>query len=163
MPSGRVRFRLHEKGKSAPREVELPSEHARALRLYVERINSYAAERDLPAHVAFDAPTPVWLSEAGNVWSDDGVRSALAKGCEDAGVPRITPHAFRRAFATDAASLLPRHVVALAGGWQGVERLDNSYVHPRKSVIWDKLSHTHAWEIGPQERQPAHASAIVPA
>jgi hypothetical protein len=54
-------------------------------------------------------------------------------------VSDFTPHALRRAFATDAASLLPRHTVAQAGGWQGVERLDDHYVQPRPATILRKL------------------------
>ena len=54
-------------------------------------------------------------------------------------VPAFTPHALRRAFATDAASVLPRHTVAQAGGWKGLERLDDHYVQPRNATIREKL------------------------
>src|SRR5207248_5249989 len=73
-------------------------------------------------------------------WACDDIRAALQDACEAAGLPTFTPHALRRAFATDAASALPRHVVALAGGWRGVERLDDHYVQPRPPTIWKKLA-----------------------
>ena len=65
MPSGRLRLRIHEKGKSVPREVELPGDHARTLLLYAERFNAFAAERGLLARVAFDTPAPVWRNDPG--------------------------------------------------------------------------------------------------
>ena len=60
----------------------------------------------------------------------------------------ITPHALRRAFATDAASVLPRHTVAQAGGWKGLERLDDHYVQPRGDAIRAKLNRQEGRSAG---------------
>ena len=49
-------------------------------------------------------------------------------------------YVLRRAFATDATSVLPRHTVAQAGGWHGLERLDDHYVQPRGTTIREKLA-----------------------
>jgi hypothetical protein len=72
-------------------------------------------------------------------WAYAAVLETLRAGCGSAHVPTFTPHALRRAVAADAASKLPRPVVALAGGWKGLERLDDHYVRPHALTIWGKL------------------------
>ena len=120
MPSGRLRLFLHEKGKAAPREVELSHDAARALRAYTEAFNYHAAVRRWRVRVRLGEPSPVWRNSALGCWSYNDVLATLRAACLAAAVPLFTPHALRRAFATDAASVLPRHIVAQAGGWQGV-------------------------------------------
>lgn len=139
MPSGRLRLFLHEKGKAARREVELGREQCEALETYVEAFNRYAGRRGWQGRIVLGAPGAVWRNSGRGRWPEHDVRTVLRGACAAAGVPDFTPHALRRAFATDAASRLPRHVVALAGGWQGIERLDDHYVRPRPQTIWQKL------------------------
>ena len=139
LPSGRVRLFLHEKGKVEHREVELGSEQAEALRAYAEAFNRHASRQGWRARVQLGEPGPVWRNSGRGQWPYPDLLTALRAACVAAGVPTFTPHALRRAFATDAASELPRHVVALAGGWQGVDRLDDHYVRPRTSTIWEKI------------------------
>jgi integrase len=123
MPNGRLRIFLHEKSKGEPREVELSREATDGVRAYAEAFNYYAAVRRWGVRVRL------------------GVRLAtLRAGCTAAEVVGFTPHALRRAFATDATSVLPRHTVAQAGGWQGLERLDDHYVQPRDGTTRAKLS-----------------------
>lgn len=90
--------------------------------------------------VRLGEPGQVWRNSSRGRWSDTDIRAALRDGCSSAEVPGFTPHAFRRAFATDAASVLPRHIVARAGGWEGLERLDDHYVQPRVGAIRAKLT-----------------------
>ena len=142
MPSGRLRIFLREKGKVEPREVELSRETAEALRSYAEAFNRMAAIRRWPVRIRLGEPGAVWRNSTRGRWSYGDVLATLRAGCSVAGVPEFRPHALRRAFATDAASTLPRHVVARAGGWQGLERLDDHYVQPRGEVIREKLSRT---------------------
>jgi hypothetical protein len=85
-------------------------------------------------------PGPVWRNSARGCWSYDDILATLRAGCIAAEVPPFAPHALRREFATDAASVLPRHTVAQAGGWKGLERLDDHYVQPRSVTIHGKLS-----------------------
>lgn len=139
LPSGRVRLFLHEKGKAECREVELGGVHADALQEYAEAFNRHASRQSWRARVQIGEPGPIWRNSGRGCWPYQDVLATLRAACAAAGVPPFTPHALRRAFATDAASVLPRHVVALAGGWQGLERLDDHYVRPRGSVIWEKL------------------------
>ena len=140
MPSGRLRLFLHEKGKGDPREIELSRAAAAALRAYAEAFNYQAAVRRWPVRVRLGEPGAVWRNSPRGRWSDADIRATLRAGCSAAEVLAFTPHAIRRAFATDAASVLPRHTVALAGGWQGLERLDDHYVVPRDGTIRAKLS-----------------------
>lgn len=125
MPSGRLRLFLHEKGKNEPREIELSRDAAAALRAYAEAFNFHAAVRRWPVRVRLGEPGAVWRNSPRGRWSDADIRATLGAGCSAAEVLAFTPHAFRRAFATDAASVLPRHTVAQAGGWKGLERHDD--------------------------------------
>jgi integrase len=140
MPSGRMRLFLHEKSKGERREVELSRVAAAALRAYSEAFNYHAAVRQWPVRVRLGEPGAVWRNSPRGRWSDPDLRATLGAGCSAAEVPAFTPHALRRAFATDAASVLPRHTVAQAGGWQGLERLDDHYVQPRAGTIRSKLT-----------------------
>jgi len=139
MPSGRLRIFLHEKGKAAPREVELSHAAAAAMRAYVEAFNYLASVRRWPVRICLGEPGAVWRNSPHGHWSYRDILATLQDGCRVAEVPPFTPHALRRAFATDAASVLPRHTVALAGGWKGRERLDDHYVQPRTATIREKL------------------------
>jgi len=140
MPNGRRRLYLHEKGKAERREVELSADTALDLHDYVQAFNRYAAARGRQARVRPGEPGAIWRNAAGQRWGYASVAESLRAGCSGAGISPCTPHALRRAFASDAASRLPRHVVAQAGGWKGLERLDDHYVQPREPTIWEKLS-----------------------
>ncbi len=139
VPSGRLRLFLHEKGKAERREVELSRDLAADLSDYIEAFNRHTSWGRRLGRIELGAPGAVWRNSGRGTWPEHDVRATLRAACTAAGVPEFTPHALRRAFATDAASRLPRHVVALAGGWQGIERLDDHYVRPRQSTIWLKL------------------------
>jgi len=76
-------------------------------------------------------------------------------------VPAFSPHALRRFFATEAASALPRHVVALAGGWQGVERLDDHYIRPHTADLWAKLERSDATASGPAAMRVTDATTAA--
>jgi integrase len=148
MPSGRLRVYLHEKGKAEPREVELSHEAAQALRVYAESFNYLAAVRNWRVCIRLGEPGPVWRNSPRGCWSYEDILDTLRAGCSAAEVQEVTPHALRRAFATDAATVLPRHTVAQAGGWQGVRRLDEHYVQPSDETILQKLS----WAARPASR-----------
>lgn len=145
--SGHVRLMLHEKGKAEPREVELSRDLGAALRDYIDAFNLQAARSRWRTRIRLGERGPIWRGLGGRRWSYAAVRSTLRAACRSAGVEPFHPHALRRAFATDAASLLPRHIVARAGGLQGLERLDDHYVRPRPRDLWAKLERggcTHA-------------------
>jgi len=163
MPSGRLRIFLYEKGKAEPREVELSHSATAALHEYMAAFNVMAALRRWTVRSQLGEPGPVWRNSSRGCWSESDVRITLRDGCSGAQVPVLTPHAFRRAFATDAASVLPRHTVARAGGWQGLERLDDHYVQPRTETITAKLSRArrHAPERQADTEAP-HETALIP-
>lgn len=140
LPSGRVRVFLHEKGTGEPREVELSHHAVGLLRDYADAFNRHAAVHRWAVRVRLGEAGAVWRNSARGRWDGKGIRASLRAGCSEVGIPAFTPHALRRAFATSAASGLPRHVVAQAGGWQGLERLDDHYVRPHPATIWEKLA-----------------------
>ncbi len=162
LPNGRLRVYLHEKGKSERREVELSAEAARDLRAYAHAFNRHAAAHRWTGRVRLGEPGAVWRNTDGRRWGYGAVVELLRAACVAAGIPPCGPHALRRAFATEAASRLPRHVVAQAGGWQGLERLDEHYVQPRHATIWAKLSgrREQARETDDQAR-PTDAPALA--
>jgi len=140
LPNGRVRLYLHEKGKAERREVELSGEVAHALLEYTAAFNRLSVARWWQCRVGPGELGAMWRNDVGRRWGYASVAETLRSGCERAGVPEFSPHALRRAFASDAASLLPRHIVAQAGGWKGRDRLDDHYVQPCEKAIWEKLA-----------------------
>jgi integrase len=162
LPNGRVRLYLHEKGKLERREVELSSIVMHHLHEYMEAFNHFATSRAWRIRVRLGEPGGVWRNEIGGQWGYASVLKTLKDGCTRAGVTPFTPHAFRRAFATDAASRLPRHIVAQAGGWKGLERLDDHYVQPREPTIWGKLERHCPHNSTAQSNVETHDAAAVP-
>jgi integrase len=156
MPNGRLRIFLHEKGKGEPREIEVSREAADGVRAYAEAFNYHAAVRRWPVRVRLGERGPIWRNSTRGRWSYDNILATLRAGCIASEIPPFTPHALRRAFATEAASVLPRHTVARAGGWQGLDRLDDHYVRPRSTTIREKLSRS-----GPGAGAPELATDAV--
>ncbi len=161
LPCGRLRLFLHEKGKLRQREVELSTAHAEQLLNYIEECNLHASRRHWTGRIRLGEPGPVWQNSGGGCWSYNHVLATLRDACAAVTVPPFTPHGLRRAFATDAASMLPRHVVALAGGWRGLERLDDHYVRPRQPGIWDKLRNDEPQNQGGRVVRDAVGDAVV--
>lgn len=141
LPSGRIRLFLHAKGGEEAREVEVSRDRADELRRYAEAFNRHAMVRGWRTRVCLGEPGPVWRNSPRGHWSYQAVVAALHDACIAAGISPFGPHGLRRAFASNAASVLPRHVVARAGGWRGLERLDDHYVQARDAPIASKLRH----------------------
>ena len=161
LPNGRARLYLHEKGKTEPREVELGTKALAELRAYMREFNRHAAARGWTGRLRLGEQVAIWRSGAGRRWGYGAVLATMRDGCAQAGIPPYSPHALRRAFATEAASLLPRHLVAQAGGWKGLERMDEHYVHPRESTILEKLSQSrHQLRATDDQAIPADAPVI---
>jgi len=162
LPNGRLRIYLHEKGKTERREVELSSDVAHDFLEYTAAFNRLAASRGWQHRVHTGKPGAIWRNSAGDRWGYSSVLKALKNGCASAGVPEFAPHAFRRAFASDAAGVLPRHVVAQAGGWKGLDRLDDHYIQPRETTIWEKLNRLgQGTSWAPTEMETNDASVIA--
>jgi len=140
VPSGRIRIFVHEKGKSKSRELELSHDESAALHTYADAYNTCAGVYEWSGRFHLGSPGLLWRGVGGHGWTYRDITATLARACEQANVGRLTPHAFRRAFASTAATVLPRHVVALAGGWQGLERLDNHYVHVAPDDVLRRLA-----------------------
>ncbi len=144
LPCGRLRLLLHAKGHRERREVEVSENAARLLREYVGAFNGHAAYAGRPERIGIGDPGPFWRSTFGQRWSYSHLARTFDRACFASGSHAYSLHALRRAFASDAASRLPRHVVAAAGGWQGLDRLDNHYVQPRMLTIARKLGYRAA-------------------
>jgi integrase len=139
----------------------LSRDAADVLRSYAAAFNYLAAIRRWPVRVSLGQPGPIWRNSTRGCWSSKDIRETLRAGCRAAEILEITPHALRRAFATEAASVLPRHTVAQAGGWKGLERLDDHYVQPRADAIRAKLGQQHSRPVEAMsgerpERESAH-------
>ncbi len=139
MPSGHIRLYVHAKGKDEEREVELDRALSNAFRVYADAFNRQSAVKGWRVRIRVGQPGPAWRNGARGRWSYQAIRTNLRAACARADVEHFSPHALRRGFATNAATTLPRHVVALAGGWQGLERLDDHYIQPRKADMMAKL------------------------
>jgi integrase len=159
LPSGRLRIFVHDKGRGEPREVELSHRTSKLLQEYADSFNRVAAAQRRVARVCLGESGPVWRNSGHGTWGYDDIRSRLRLACAAAEVPAFAPHALRRVFATDAASLLPRAVVAQAGGWSGVRRLDDHYVQPRAASIWDKLAPREGIGLSAVDRSEVDAPA----
>jgi integrase len=162
LPNGRVRLYLHEKGKAECREVELSATCVDDLHDYMEAFNRIAASRLWRTRTRLGEPGAIWRNAFGRRWGYSAVLQTLRGACLTARVPPFAPHAMRRAFATDAASQLPRHVVAQAGGWRGLDRLDDHYVQARDPTIWEKLNRSGEHAVGAEsEERLTDAAAVI--
>lgn len=153
MPSGRLRIFIHDKGGREPREVELSRDLSALLQTYIAEFNVHAARQYWKVRIRIGQPGAIWRNSERGRWSYNNIRHTLAVACEKANVTPFRPHAFRRAFATEAASVVPRYVVAQAGGWQGVERLDNHYIRPELQSVADKLNRRRQDTMLPQDKE----------
>jgi site-specific recombinase XerC len=141
LPGGRLRLFLHAKGCRERREIEVSARSGQLLREYVGTFNGLAAYSRRLERIGIGVPGPFWRSTWRHQWSYANVARTFEWACSVSGAHAYSLHSLRRAFASDAASSLPRHVVAQAGGWQGLERLDNHYVQPRATAIAQKLGY----------------------
>ncbi len=148
--NGCIRLFLHEKGKHEPREVELGRELSSALLTYRDMFNECAAQAGWRVRIQLGESGLVWRQPGGKGWRYHEILRTLRAGCATAEVLEFSPHSLRRAFASDAATLLPRHTVAQAGGWKGLERLDDHYIQPREGTIWSKLGCIAAQRTTPE-------------
>src|SRR5207248_514935 len=135
LPDGQVRLLLHAKGRRERREVEVSARAAECLRVYTSAFNGRAAYAGRPERIGIGESGPFWRSTWHQQWAYANIAKTFEHACMAAGTCAYSLHSLRRAFATEAASRLPRHVVAAAGGWQGLERMDNHYVQPRMQTI----------------------------
>lgn len=162
LPGDRVRVLLHQKNGRERHEVELDRESRESLQLYVFAFNEGMRSAGRPDRIVLGEPGPIWRTEHGRQLPDKALRAALRAACRVAGTRDYTPHAFRRAWATAAAEVLPRWEGALGGGWRGTERFDASYVTPSRPVAWRKLAGFGIEDRSPPEpgqvrREPAAA------
>jgi integrase len=148
MPSGRIRVFLHDKGGHEPREVELCHELSARVRTYIAAFNTHAAVRQWTARIVIGQPGAIWRNSPRGRWSYMAVRETLARACRSVGMPPLRPHAFRRALATEAASVLPRHVVAQAGGWRGRQPL-----YPAARAARVRQTRSPSWNLEPYTQE----------
>jgi integrase len=155
MPDGSIRLFMRNKRRAEQREVELSPTTAERLRQYISQFNQLAWAYRWSIRIGIGQAGSLWRNSSRGTWPYADVVATLRTACANAGIPMFRPHAFRRAYATDGAAQLPRHTVALAGGWHGMERMDNHYVRPQERATLDRLakagsapaSHTRAEDI----------------
>jgi len=137
---GRVRMLLHAKSSREPLELVLPVEALAPLDAYAEGFNAWARASGSIVRVGFGQPGVFWRGSGGQPWKYAGWSRELAVACLRAGVPKVTAHGFRRAYATQATSVVPRSVAALAGNWTSPRRMDDHYVQPSLARLRVQLS-----------------------
>jgi len=164
MPSGLLRLFVHAKGNGEAREVELGRDLSDRLREYIDAFNRQSAVNGWRARIRLGEAGPLWRNGAHGRWSYCSVAQVLRAACAEACVREFSPHALRRGFATRAATSLPRHVVGLAGGWRGLERLDDHYIQANETHMRTKLAHAHDAAATWQEDHPdADSTTVAPA
>ncbi len=164
MPSGSFRLFVHAKGDDAAREVELGRDLSDRLREYADAFNRQSAVSGWRARIRLGEPGPLWRNGAHGRWSYRSITQILRAACAEVGVREFSPHALRRGFATRAATSLPRHVVALAGGWRGLERLDDYYIQTHEAHMRTKLEQAHdAAATWREDRPDADSTTVAPA
>lgn len=139
LPSGHLRVMVHAKSRASEREIELSRHAGQCLHDYIEAFNGQAAKAGRTDRIELGGFGPLWRSSWTVQWGYRGASARFSEACLRAGVRAYTLHSFRRAFATEAAAILPRHTVAQAGGWKGRERMDKHYVTARDEAIAQKL------------------------
>lgn len=157
-PNGNMRLFLHDKGKREPREVELSARATSDLQAYASAFNRWALSARSAARIRLRHPGSIWRNSGRGRWTYHDINATLQAACLAAKVTPFTPHAIRRAFATDAADLFPRYVVAQAGGWKGLERLDDHYIHPHSFDTWHRVASLEVPTSPPQQNEIADDS-----
>jgi integrase len=118
----------HAKHGKDSGEFVIPRETMERVDRYVTDFNLWALASARPQRIAVGSEGVLWGSVRGGPMNADAARKALRNACTAIGIEALTPHAFRRAFATTATESLPRATVAVAAGWQGDQRMDDHYV-----------------------------------
>ena len=107
------------KGKRESQEIELRPEAVAFLLRYAASFNSYAAAMGRRDRIGVGVPGPFFRALTGRRWLYESFLEACWRCCDDAGVPRFSPHGLRRLFASRiGAAPLSVQESALAGGWK---------------------------------------------
>ena len=160
MGDGTVRLFLHDKASGGRFELELPCHFRDPLDAYFAAVNLSLVGRG-KGRVGFGKAGAVWRGPNGKRWSTDQMRHRLRIACREAEIPDYTPHSFRAYFATQATSIAPRRVAALAGGWRGTERMDDHYVGVPRDAIERKLARIGVSRPGRRESLPDRQAAAA--
>lgn len=107
------------KGKRESQEIELRPQVVAFLLRYAASFNSYAAAMGRRDRIGVGVPGPFFRALTGRRWLYESFLEACWRCCDDAGVPRFSPHGLRRLFASRiGAAPLSVQESALAGGWK---------------------------------------------
>ena len=140
LPNGGVRIILSAKSSPRPAELAVPDVVQTELERYIHDFNHWAKSTSLPYRIGFGVPGAFWRGDTGKRWSYENWRRELHSACQQAETPRLTAHSFRRAFATEAVSVVSRSLAALAGTWTSPRRMDDHYVQPAISKLTTRLA-----------------------
>lgn len=112
-------------GESKGRQVAIPADlGAISARLPspLESLNAYLRVRG--DRRQSDDTDALWIGDKGQ-WTTNGVRLMLKRRCDQAGVPRFTPHRFRHTWAHWAKVLGMQHGdLKVVGGWSSDAMVD---------------------------------------
>ncbi len=160
MDDGAVRFFPHDKASGGRSELEVPSRFREPLETYFKAVNRSLVGQG-QGRVGFGRAGAVWRGANGKQWFAAQMRHRLRAACRVAETREYTPHSFRAYFATQATSVAPRRVAALAGGWRGTERMDDHYVGVPRDAIERKLARIGVSRPGRRESLPDRQAAAA--
>lgn len=139
-PDGSARMLIHAKHPNDSGEFTIPAGVVRRIDVYAREFNRWARARCSPERIGIGVRGPLWRSERGTPLAYAVLLRRLTAACVLACVPRITPHAFRHAFATLATEDTSRFTVAAAGGWAGPRLMDDHYIGRDRESVAAKLA-----------------------
>ena len=137
---GRGLIQVHAKHHRDSGEFLIPAALMRQIDNYVSDFNSWSRARSLGMRVGVGIPGPLWRSHTGRPFRYRPFVARLTAACRRAGVERLTPHAFRHAFASTATESLDRATVARAGGWSSPRLMDAHYMERTMDVAKRKVA-----------------------
>lgn len=156
--NGQLQIRVHEKGHIEKHPVLLSRRQTDLLLRYFDDVQARAAALGRVMVIGVGVPGRIWRDPRGRSWSHGDVCAVLERACLVAETAHYRPHAFRRMYATEAASYLERQTVADAVGWRD-PAVGDLYINPRHAVIAKKLREDAARALAPLQQEASNVAA----
>lgn len=160
---GRGVMRVHAKHRRDSGEFLVPVSLMERINDYVSQFNGWARIRGLHTSIGVGVPGALWRTPSGKPLGYGSFVGRLTAACEEADVARLTPHAFRRAFATIATESLDRRTVSRAGGWLNTRLMDTHYVQRPAEVTKRRIARAMRTGNDDADRLPVTITEDQPA
>lgn len=120
-------------------EFVIPKETMAQIDRYVTDFNLWALARGKVQRIRIGSEGALWRSITGGPMAAETPGKMLRSACKAIEIEALTPHSFRRAFATTATEALSRATVAEAGGWTGDQRMDDHYIQRSTNSVQEAI------------------------